>query len=243
MTFGLKQLCKTFLRASWDPFLYRQSCEPLLLITYWGSLNSYLTQIPCSWMWCSYMHSCTHCSKILVLYVHYLFNTSAHALAHTACSVRVKNNEITTIVHCLCFHFPIVRADGWKQIIFRQQWTSNLIISLVDGGGGMTRGHVSLSPSISDSACLCMTASFFRTKGFDSPQSPVSVYQTSSNTSSTCHNCLTLLLLFLSPTWARICKRLKSPGLSYRAARLNMLAKSIPCNRLMGALNVYKFGL
>jgi hypothetical protein len=31
--------------------------------------------------------------------------------------------------------------------------------------------------------------------------------------------------------------------LSYRAARLHRLAESIPCNRFLGSLNVYKYGL
>ncbi len=56
--------------------------------------------------------------------------------------------------------------------------------------------------------------------------------------------------------WARMCKRLRSPGidsflggpvrqigLSYRTARLHRLAESIPWNRFLGSLFVYKFGL
>ncbi len=35
----------------------------------------------------------------------------------------------------------------------------------------------------------------------------------------------------------------KQPYLTYRPARLHRLAESIPWNRFLGSLNVYKFGL
>jgi hypothetical protein len=57
-------------------------------------------------------------------------------------------------------------------------------------------------------------------------------------------------------SWARNCTHLRSPGinsmksippasveLSYRPARLHRLAESILWNRLLGSLNVYKYGL
>jgi hypothetical protein len=57
--------------------------------------------------------------------------------------------------------------------------------------------------------------------------------------------------------WARICKSFQEPRnrsagpvrqpyfsyLSYRPARLHRLAESIPLNRFLGSLNVYKYGL
>ncbi len=62
--------------------------------------------------------------------------------------------------------------------------------------------------------------------------------------------------LLYRPARARICKPLKEPRIDsqpggpvrqpyllYRLARLHRLAESIPRNRLLGSLNVYKYGL
>jgi hypothetical protein len=52
---------------------------------------------------------------------------------------------------------------------------------------------------------------------------------------------LTFNKILMLRNWARICKRLRSPGID--TGRLHRLAESIPWNRFLGSLNVYKFGL
>jgi|688.fasta_scaffold190272_2 hypothetical protein len=65
-----------------------------------------------------------------------------------------------------------------------------------------------------------------------------------------------LFLSVIQDFRARICKRFKSPGINfaslvpvrlpylpYRPARLHRLVESIPWNRFLSSLNVYKFGL
>jgi hypothetical protein len=60
-------------------------------------------------------------------------------------------------------------------------------------------------------------------------------------------NCLVTVpsLIGLYCSRARICKLLRSPGIHSKeidSARLYRLAESIPWNRFLGSLKVYKFG-
>jgi hypothetical protein len=65
-----------------------------------------------------------------------------------------------------------------------------------------------------------------------------------------------LTKISLTKSRARICKSLRSPGidsqpgrpvrqpyLAYQHVRINRLAESIPWNRILGSLNVYKIGI
>ncbi len=70
------------------------------------------------------------------------------------------------------------------------------------------------------------------------------------------YNLSTFLSLIITSTWARICRSFKEtryrfsawragtkPYLSYWPAMLHRLAKSIPRNRFLDPINVYKYGL
>ena len=52
---------------------------------------------------------------------------------------------------------------------------------------------------------------------------------------------ISALFIFSKEIRARICKRLKSPEID--SARLHRVAESIPWNRFLSSLKVYKFGL